>query len=85
MSEPDDRQVLLFSYGTLRQENVQLAIFGRRIEGRPDALPGYAVTPVRITDPHVIATSDTVIDRMVKPISFEPLMAASKGFMPSSM
>jgi gamma-glutamylcyclotransferase (GGCT)/AIG2-like uncharacterized protein YtfP len=51
------KPVLLFSYGTLRQENVQLATFGRRLEGRPDVLPGFALSPVRITDPHVIATS----------------------------
>jgi gamma-glutamylcyclotransferase (GGCT)/AIG2-like uncharacterized protein YtfP len=49
--------ILLFSYGTLQQENVQLATFGRRLQGRADILPGYALSPVRITDPHVIATS----------------------------
>ena len=53
----DDRSIRLFSYGTLRQENVQLATFGRRLEGQDDALPGFALSPVRITDPHVIATS----------------------------
>jgi gamma-glutamylcyclotransferase (GGCT)/AIG2-like uncharacterized protein YtfP len=47
----------LFSYGTLRQEKVQLETFGRRLEGRPDALPGYRREMVRITDPRVIATS----------------------------
>ncbi len=31
------------------------------------------------------ASREQVIDRMVKPISREPLSAASKGFMPSSM
>ena len=30
------------------------------------------------------ATSDSVIERTVKPISLEPLIAASKGAMPSS-
>ena len=29
--------VWLFSYGTLQQEDVQLATFGRRLEGRADA------------------------------------------------
>ena len=43
-----DRTIWLFSYGTLQQENVQLATFGRRLEGRPDRLPGYAVQPVTI-------------------------------------
>ena len=30
------------------------------------------------------ATSDSVIESTVKPISFAPLIAASNGFMPSS-
>lgn len=49
--------VLLFSYGTLQQENVQRATFGRQLAGEPDALPGYARTMVEITDPEVLATS----------------------------
>jgi Gamma-glutamyl cyclotransferase, AIG2-like len=51
------RNVWLFSYGTLQQEDVQLATFGRRLEGRADALPGYATVALEITDPAVIATS----------------------------
>jgi len=31
---------LLFSYGTLQEERVQLSTFGRRLSGEPDALPG---------------------------------------------
>lgn len=48
---------LLFSYGTLRQPDVQRATFGREIDGRPDAIVGYHLDYVTITDPHVIATS----------------------------
>ena len=33
--------VLLFSYGTLRDKQVQIATFARELKGRPDALPGY--------------------------------------------
>jgi gamma-glutamylcyclotransferase (GGCT)/AIG2-like uncharacterized protein YtfP len=47
----------LFSYGTLQQENVQLATFGRRLAGTPDALVGFAVQSVEIRDPQVIAAS----------------------------
>jgi gamma-glutamylcyclotransferase (GGCT)/AIG2-like uncharacterized protein YtfP len=32
---------LLFSYGTLQHHAVQLAIFGRALDGRPDALAGF--------------------------------------------
>ena len=34
----------LFSYGTLQSEAVQLATFGRRLEGTADRLIGYRVT-----------------------------------------
>jgi hypothetical protein len=55
----DGVQVYLFSYGTLRQQNVQLAIFGHALNGQPDVLPGFALSPLEITDPGVIATSGT--------------------------
>jgi hypothetical protein len=32
---------LLFSYGTLRQRDVQLSTFGRLLDGRPDAIVGF--------------------------------------------
>lgn len=47
----------LFSYGTLQQENVQLATFGRLLQGTPDTLVGFAVRQVEIKDPQVIAAS----------------------------
>jgi hypothetical protein len=40
MSDEQHHTESLFSYGTLRQEEVQLATFGRRLAGRPDALVG---------------------------------------------
>jgi hypothetical protein len=49
--------VWLFSYGTLQQQDVQLATFNRRLEGRGDSLPGYALGELEITDPEVIVTS----------------------------
>lgn len=48
---------LLFSYGTLQREAVQLATFGRRLEGAPDALPGYRLEQLAIRDAQVVATS----------------------------
>src|ERR1700687_2012596 len=49
--------VLLFSYGTLQNKDVQIANFGRELTGRKDALPGYARRMVPILDPKVIALS----------------------------
>lgn len=53
----DDATIWLFSYGTLRQRNVQLATFGRELEGQDDALVGFSRTMVEIRDPEVVATS----------------------------
>ena len=58
---------LLFSYGTLRQPDVQRATFGREIDGRPDAIVGYHLDYVTITDPHVIATSASDRHPILKP------------------
>ncbi|MGY4919479.1 gamma-glutamylcyclotransferase family protein [Streptomyces sp. 900116325] len=49
----------LFTYGTLQMREVQLARFGRLLQGRRDALPGYRTTELQITDPDVIAVSGT--------------------------
>ena len=48
---------LLLSYGTLQQDDVQLATFGRLLRGESDALVGYAQTMVRIDDADVVAKS----------------------------
>ncbi len=48
---------LLFSYGTLQQEAVQLSIFGRRLRGHPDELVGFEQALFTITDPVFVATS----------------------------
>jgi hypothetical protein len=47
----------LFSYGTLQLEAVQLATFGRKLTGTPDALPGFAREMLKIEDAAVVATS----------------------------
>ncbi len=46
---------LLFSYGTLQQEGVQLATFGRRLHGERDELPGFERSLVPIADPALAA------------------------------
>src|SRR6478735_5134161 len=58
---------LLFSYGTLRQPGVQRDVFGRELDGRPDAIVGYDLDYVTITDPHVIASSGNDRHPILKP------------------
>jgi len=48
---------LLFSYGTLQQDGVQLSTFGRLLQGDRDELPGFEPSLVRIEDPQVAAAS----------------------------
>ncbi|MFH7596326.1 GDSL-type esterase/lipase family protein [Streptomyces racemochromogenes] len=47
----------LFSFGTLRDERVQTALFGRTVPSSPASLAGHATRPLKITDPDVIAAS----------------------------
>jgi hypothetical protein len=47
----------LFSYGTLRFPAVQRSTFGRELPTSDDALRGYIVSSVIITDEHVLAVS----------------------------
>jgi len=48
---------LLFSYGTLQQDEVQRSTFGRLLRGERDELVGFEQSLVRIEDPQVVATS----------------------------
>jgi hypothetical protein len=46
---------LLFSYGTLQQDDVQLSTFGRRLNGQRDELLRFEPSSVRVEDPEVAA------------------------------
>lgn len=46
---------LIFSYGTLQEEQVQLSTFGRRLTGHHDELRQFALSLVKIEDPTVAA------------------------------
>jgi gamma-glutamylcyclotransferase (GGCT)/AIG2-like uncharacterized protein YtfP len=47
---------LLFSYGTLQREDVQLSTFGRLLQGQKDELPGFEQSLATIEDPQVVTT-----------------------------
>jgi gamma-glutamylcyclotransferase (GGCT)/AIG2-like uncharacterized protein YtfP len=57
---------LLFSYGTLQQENVQLSTFGRLLHGQKDELLGFEQSLVRIEDSQIVATSGKMHHPIVK-------------------
>ncbi len=47
----------LFSYGTLQDEAVQLATFGRKLVGKSDTLLGYRQTKIEIQYPSAVVAS----------------------------
>ena len=51
--------VLLFSYGTLQDEAVQRACFGRRLDGASDRLDGYTRSWIEIPDPSAVDDQGT--------------------------
>ena len=53
----------LFAYGTLQTEAVQLSLFGRRLDGKQDALPQYRLTITQIDDHEFVALSGTADHR----------------------
>ncbi|CAN5815417.1 hypothetical protein BH18ACI5_BH18ACI5_11250 [soil metagenome] len=48
---------LLFSYGTLQQDSVQLSTFGRRLQGAPDELIGFELSLFNVDDPQFVSGS----------------------------
>ncbi len=66
MPDPSEATVALFSYGTLQLPEVQRGTYGRLLEGRPDALPGYRLAPLAITDPEVVRLSGQAVHMIAR-------------------
>jgi hypothetical protein len=58
------RTELLFSYGTLQLDAVQLANFGRLLTGTNDVMPGFELVDLRIDDPEVVRISGKAVHSM---------------------
>jgi hypothetical protein len=57
---------MLFSYGTLQLEEMQVSLFGRPLRGTPDELIGFERSRVPIADPDVVAsTGETHYDNIL--------------------
>ena len=50
-------EIPLFSYGTLQLRDVQLANYGRTLEGEPDTLAGYRMVVLPDRDPNAVRIS----------------------------
>ena len=66
MSSTEQAVENLFSYGTLQLEKVQLETFGRKLDGEPDALHGYKLVMVTITDEDFVIESGTANHRSLQ-------------------
>jgi hypothetical protein len=66
VSDGGEATIALFSSGTLRQAEVQLATYGRLLEGRPDTLAGFALAPLTITDPEVVRLSGKAVHTIAR-------------------
>ena len=58
IQEQKNKMEYLFSYGTLRQQNVQLKNFGRLLDGAEDTLKKFILKDIEITDKVVLEVSD---------------------------
>lgn len=61
----------VFSYGTLRDESVQLALFGRKFDTVPDVLVGFRLAPMQITDPQSVKISGKDMHTILRPVEGE--------------
>ena len=59
--------VALFSYGTLRQPEVQLGTYGRLVDAEDDALPGHRLVEIVIDDPDVVSLSGKSVHTIAQP------------------
>lgn len=57
----------LFSYGTLQLDGVQMTSFGRLLHGHADAMPGWRMEMIEITDPDVLKASGERFHPIVRP------------------
>src|SRR4051794_20607935 len=83
---------LLFSYGTLQHDEVQISTFGTTITGLGDELPGFAPSRASIDEAHVAArisstyhanvvrtdTPDSLVSGTALEISDDELLAADR-------
>jgi hypothetical protein len=56
----------LFSYGTLQRVEVQVATFGRILDGYPDELVGFERSLLKIDDPAFVAATGLAYHAIVR-------------------
>jgi gamma-glutamylcyclotransferase (GGCT)/AIG2-like uncharacterized protein YtfP len=67
---------LLFVYGSLRDQQVQLDIIGRLVQGTPDAILGYNTATITIEDcvyPILVPAPDGMVEGEILRVSKDEL------------
>lgn len=77
----------LFSYGTLQHAEVQMAQFGRLLEGSEDRLHGFGIGRIAISDPDVVELSGKAIHLALFPDdkASQPLAGTLYWITPSEL
>ncbi|MEI9993881.1 MAG: gamma-glutamylcyclotransferase family protein [Rhizomicrobium sp.] len=75
----------LFSYGTLRDPKVQRAVFGREVAGTPDALVGFVLKPVTISNRHSAAIAGTDAHTILEPGDGPPIEGLALELTPDEL
>lgn len=57
----------LFSYGTLQKEKVQIELFGRKLIGTKDAVRGFKISTIVISDESVVSKSEQSLHLIAVP------------------
>lgn len=65
-AEDSAAAVSMFSYGTLCHPDVQVASFGRTLEGSPDVLPGYALEWLHVSNPDLVSLTGSDLHPAVR-------------------
>jgi len=71
---------LLFSYGTLQDEDVQLSLFGRPLVGRKDSLLGYEQALARVEDTEFARTSGKTHHAILRPAQSDAARVEGMAF-----
>jgi len=62
----DDAPIWLFSYGTLRQSGVQMALFGRLLDEEADSLSGFRIDRIEIAEPDIVNLSGKAVHLILR-------------------
>lgn len=71
---------LLFSYGTLQDEQLQRTLFGRTLAGRRDHLLGYEQSLARVADPEFARASGKTHHSILRPAGSSAARVAGTAF-----